>query len=226
MRLAYLTRLEETRARIPASAHETPLAAIGLSDRVLNLLTEAGYQNAAQTMEQVAMDEDKILALEGFGPKAMEELRAVIDAYVFPIPVAPAEAEVEAPVAEPAVEIPVEAGVEAAEAAVPAAEAGLAMAPPEAEAAVAVEGVEAVATPADSLEKAFEAIAQEIGAVVEATGGEAQEEEEDEKGAAKADVKKKKKKGARTVEFDPELGGMVVKRRRKPGRGGGWEEGV
>jgi hypothetical protein len=41
--------------------------------------------------------------------------------------------------------------------------------------------------------------------------------------------KKKKKgmKGARVVEFDPELGEMVVKRRRKPGRAGelgGFEE--
>jgi N utilization substance protein A len=231
VRLAYLTRLEEARSRIPATAHETPLAAVGLSERVLNLLTEAGYQNAAQTMEQIAMDEDKILALDGFGPKAMEELRAVLDAYQFPIAVAPTEAIVEATAEEPAVEVPAEVVAEPilAEAALPAAEAGPAIAVPEAEVAevaVAAEGAEAAVTPADSLEKAFEAIAQEIGAVVEATGGEALEEEEDEKGAAKAGVKKKKKKGARTVEFDPELGGMVVKRRRKPGRGGGWEEGV
>lgn len=228
VRLAYLTKLEEARSRIPATAYETPLAAVGLSERVLNLLTEAGYQNAAQTMEQVAMDEDKILALEGFGPKAMEELRAVLDAYEFPIPVAPAEAVIEAPAEEVSVESPGEAEAEAkvTEAAIPAEEAGLAVAAPEAEAAVVAEGAVAVETPADTLEKAFEAIAQEIGAVVEATGGEALEEEEDEKGAAKAGVKKKKKKGARTVEYDPELGGMVVKRRRKPGRGGGWEEGV
>jgi hypothetical protein len=78
------------------------------------------------------------------------------------------------------------------------------------------------AAPADSLEKAFQAIAEQISAVT-AEGAE-EEEESDESGGGKK-KKGKKNKGARTVVFDEATGGMVVQKRRKPGRAGGWDEG-
>jgi N utilization substance protein A len=212
LRMAYLEKLAGVREGIPPSAFQTPLADVGLSERVLELLTGAGYDNAGKVMEQIGMDADKILALEGFGPKAMEELQQVLSGYAFsqPEPEAPAPVEAEpAPEAEAAEGEPVEA-VEAAE--VPAA------VPAEGEAAPAAE--EASGT--EAIDAAFRAITEEVGAAI-APEGEALDEDEDEDSEAKGGKKgKKKKKGVRTVEYDPELGATVVKRRRKPGRGG-WD---
>jgi N utilization substance protein A len=98
-RKAIRSKLEVIRERIPVSAYETPLEAIGLSTRVQNLLLDAGYEDAGKVMQQLELDEDKVLGLQGFGPKAMEELRAALDAYEFP------EVEV---VAEPEEEVVVE----------------------------------------------------------------------------------------------------------------------
>jgi len=217
LRMAYLEKLAGVREGIPASAYQTALAEIGLTERVLGLLTGAGYDNAGRLMEQVGMDADKILGLEGFGPKAMEELQEVLSGYSFAQP----EPVVEAPV-ELAPEVEVEAEPEAATAELAAEALPVAIAEGE-----AVEGAEAVpATEAavgiEALEAAFRTISQEVGGAI-APDGEALDEEEEEEGdAAKGKKGKKKKKGVRTVEFDPESGTTVVTRRRKPGRGG-WD---
>ena len=98
-RKALRSKLELIRERIPVSAYDTPLEEIGLSSRVHNLLIDAGYEAAGEVMEKLELDEDKILALQGFGPKSMEELRACLNTYEFP------EVEV---VAEPEEEVAVE----------------------------------------------------------------------------------------------------------------------
>jgi N utilization substance protein A len=215
LRMAYLEKLAGVREGIPASAYQTPLAEIGLSERVLAMMTAAGYDNAGRVMETVGMDADKILGLEGFGPKAMEELQEVISGYAFAQP----EPEVEAPV-EVAPEAELEAGPEAAGEPAEVGAEPLPVAPIEAT-AEAVPAAEA-AVGIEALEAAFRTITEEVGAAV-VPDGEALDEDEDEDSEAKGGKKdKKKKKGVRTVEFDPELGTTVVKRRRKPGRGG-WD---
>jgi N utilization substance protein A len=256
-RQAYADHLAEIRAAIPVGAYQTNLDAIGLSDRVLGLMTGAGYTTAAQALEQLGIDEDKILALEGFGPKAMEELRATLAAYVYPevqvptVPEVAAEvaAEVSAEVApeaaaealvgapgEVALEAPAEVGAEAAAEALPGAEGApipvelpvtpeAAVATAEAGAATAPEGVAE-----DSLERAFQTIAGELRAEAEligaaAAGDDEEPEAEGEIVAGAAKKAKKRKKGVRTVEYDPATGQMVVRKRRKPGRGGAWDEG-
>jgi len=77
-------KLEVIRQTIPLSAYEVPLEEIGLPARVMNLLMDANYTTAGQTMEQLELDEDKILGLQGFGPKAMVDLRAKLSEYEFP----------------------------------------------------------------------------------------------------------------------------------------------
>jgi N utilization substance protein A len=219
VRMAFLEKMASVREGIPASAYQTALPLIGLSERVLGLLTDAGYDNAGRVMEQVGMDADKILGLEGFGPKAMEELQEMLSGYSFAQP----EPVVEAPEAV-LPEAALEAGPEAPTAEM-AAEAQPAAAA-EGELVEAVEGAEGLPVPEaavgiDALEAAFRTISQEVGGAIAPDGDALDEDEEEEGDAAKGDKKaKKKKKGVRTIEYDPELGANVVTRRRKPGRGG------
>jgi N utilization substance protein A len=77
-------KLSVIRKSIPQSAYETPLEALELSTRVTRILSEAGYEYAGQIMESLTLDEDKILGLQGFGPKAMDELKQHLSEYEFP----------------------------------------------------------------------------------------------------------------------------------------------
>jgi N utilization substance protein A len=206
-------RLEAVRASIPLGAHTTNLADTGLSTRVFNVLNEAGYATAGQVLEKLGLEEDAILGLEGIGPKAVEEIRETLGSFAYPLPVEP---PVEAPVEEAAPAAEAAATVAAAATEAVAAEAGA----PAPEGAAVAEGAEAVpadaASAAVAVEKTLETIAQEIVAAGEAE----EEEEEGEKAeASPAGKKKKTKKVARTVEFDPTTGEMVVTRRRKRGDG-------
>ncbi|HLB64574.1 MAG TPA: transcription termination factor NusA [Anaerolineales bacterium] len=218
-RQARAEKLAEVRAGIPVGAFQTALAEVGLSDRLLTILGEAGYVIAGQVLEKMGMEPDAILGLDGIGPKSMEEIQEVLRAFAYPEPV------VEAPP-----EVIEEAAPEAAEAAVPE-PAAVAEAVPE-EAAPAEAGAEAAKVEAEGAEMPTEAavpaegavgaeavplpVTFEVGTVVEAD----EEEEEAEASVAAGKKRKKGQKGARVVEFDEKLGEMVVKRRRKPGRAG------
>jgi N utilization substance protein A len=217
-RQARAEKLAQVQASIPSGAYQTALADVGLSDRVLTILSGAGYLTAGAVLEKQGMDPDSILGLDGIGPKSMEEIGEVLRAYAYPVPVveAPPEEAEAVPGAEAAVaapEGPAEAApagepvpeeavlpAEGVEAAIPVAvEAGAPV-----EAAVAAEGAEPVP------------VSFEVGAVV----GIEEVEEEAETPASDDKKRKKGKKGARVVEFDEQTGEMVVKRRRKPGRAG------
>lgn len=233
VRQARLEALAEVRAEIPDGAYETELEETELSTRVLNLLTDAGYETAGDVLEQLAMDEEAILNLSGVGPKSIEELKdSLADrAYEMPEPEVQAEAEEAAPEAEVAAQeaeaaAAVEQGEEAE--AVEAAEVGEAAQ----EAEGAPEGGEAAADAKPEpeaaeeegegleIEEAFEAVAEKLNITEEPVyepleDFEEEDEEEDEEDEAE---RRKKKRRRRVVEFDPELGEVVVRRRRKPGR--------
>jgi N utilization substance protein A len=234
-------KLEAIRTKIPASAYEVPLGDLELTTRVLNLLTEARYETAAQVMEQMELDEDQILGLQGFGPKAMQHLRTTLQDYEFPVIEVEEAAEAEEVVE--AVPGEVEDVVAMAEAVIEKVETEEAVAGEEIEPALegeevavikdeADEGLEAVATvepdedvvviesPAD-FEKVFEDIAEELEVAVEDKDAEEQLIEGEELLTAAQKLKQKKKR--RLVEFDPESGETIVHRRRKRG-GEEWEE--
>ena len=208
-------KLARARAEIPPMAYETPLGEIGLSNRVLNLLTEAGYQTAGQAWEKMLVEEDAILGLEGVGPKALDELAEKLRAHVYP---EPAPEVVEEPAPEPAEAGEAPKGEEVAEGVVaPAAEAVA-----EGEAVPAAEGAPGEPGSLRPVDEVFAELAQKLAVgeplpVVETT-------EEDEETDESGKKKKKKKKEVRVVEYDPDTGETVVHRRRKPGRAEGWEE--
>ena len=108
------------RAIVPEAAFAMTLEVLGLSERVFNLLSEAGYQNVGDLKYRMTTDPDSILALSGVGPRAMQEIETTLAKLVFPgeekvegvvepaLPVTAEVAEVGAPGGEAG--IPVEAG--------------------------------------------------------------------------------------------------------------------
>ena len=221
-RLRIQEKLELIRQRVPVGAYQTELAVTGLSNRVLKLLTEAGYQSAGQVLEQMELDPDKILALQGIGPKAIVEIGEKLRSIEYPEPLPP-EVLVEQASAEPVVAMEPGSEVPAAEPGgevllLPAS-AGDTLVPAEAQpAGIQPEGVP-VAQP---LEKVFEEAVELLqGAVVEP------DEEEEREGAEvvleDAEKPKKAKKRAKIVEYDPDLDTTVVRHTHKSGRELDWE---
>jgi N utilization substance protein A len=221
-------KLEAIRENIPLTAYDTPLEAVEFSTRVHRLLSEAGYENAGNLLEQLELDSDKILGLEGFGPKAMEEVRTKLDEYDFP------EVEI---VEEPVVD-EVEEGAADLEG-IPEAAAPEAIAE-EGEIVEVIDGEEEVALePAakveealpeteEDLAKVFSEIAEDLSVVV---GDEIDEDGDEEEliieDEVSEEMEKKPKKSRvqrRIVEFDPELGEEIVHRRRKRDSEDDWDD--
>lgn len=202
----YARRVAEVRAGIPAAAYQTAITEFGLSDKLAETLAEAGFETVGAVLEQLALNRDRILALNGVGPKTLEDLQATLSALTFaepeaePEPEPEAAPEVEAVAAEePLVaevlappQAPIAPEAASPDGGEPAAEAGEAQAAAEAEAAPPV-----VVEPVIEVEEFFE-------------------DEEDETDTSKKKKKKSKSKARRReIEFDEELGVFITKRKRK-----------
>ncbi len=232
-RAAAQQRVLDARAGIPDEAFDVLLDDIGLSPRLVIMLTNAGYSTAGDLMLQMRLDPDKILALDGVGPKAMEQIEAALaalEAEWQAQAAAEAAAEEEAAVEEAATPTQPEAVAEAEAEAVPASAEEAEAAPAEAEAAPA-EVVAAVAAPgeapeaeaAETAEPSLEELFRLETALADDVPLEDEEEEElpEKKGKKK---KKKKKKKYVEVEYDPDEDMMIVRRKRKRGGEDFWEE--
>ena len=187
------------KATINPEAYKIKLQDAGLPEKITKLLQESDYDNVGRVMEQLAIDEDRILGLEGFGPKLLDELKASLDAIKFPEP--PVEVK-PTPAAAAATEKPdVEPGAEVLAA--------------EAASADGVKPAVVLDENGDEVEQSFEELI-----------GEEDEEEDGGKGDKKK-VKKKGKVGTkREVVFDEDLGMFVAKIKRKPGRSKDWTEDI
>jgi transcription termination/antitermination protein NusA len=258
--------LAETRALIPESAYQTSLEESGLSGRVLTILTEAGYKTLSKVMETIKVDENAILGLSGFGPKALKTLKEHLDPLYQEKPVPePVVEEETVEDADAQLAVGEEAELATGDAADAIAEAGAeaeAVVAAETEGEVAAEAVDGEVEPVDGVAQLEEPEAAEVAVletiVDETVDGEAVlvAAEEDAEGEAEVsqgieldkafeaiavslttevaidesieeidddlDSKKKRKEKSRLIEFDPELGETIVKRRRK--RGGGAED--
>lgn len=244
-----LAKLEEVRKGVPQPAYETALEEFDIPTKVRNILTEAGYGTVGQLMEQLGLDEDEILRLHGIGPKAMAEIGRSIEAFVEALPVVEEPEEVIEAVEEAE---PVAVGEIVKELAevVPLAEISE-VEPAIAEVGEGVEGVEAVP---EAVTEQLEAVPEEISVSVEAaeeveeavaaepvpevsadlvpeglgvdrqTEVDLELEEESEEESVLVDDKKKVRRRKRVVEYDPDLGEMVVRRRRKRDQVDEWGE--
>jgi N utilization substance protein A len=193
-RAAKVEKAAALKATVPAGAHKLPLNAAGLSDRLYRLLADADFVNVGQVMEQLALDEDRLLGIEGFGPKMLDELRSVLGQLAFP----------EAVVAEPPKPAAEAVGAPSDETPV---QATLPLSPSDAPAETG---------PKMTLEELFE---EEGGESLEPTKEGADEESDDPAvpGKKKA-TKKVKKKGTIEVTYDEDLGMYITRKKRKASR--------
>src|SRR5690606_12272127 len=85
---------EAIKAEIPAAAFEMPVTESGIKEHIINILTEAGYENVGQVMFDLKANPNKILGLAGIGAKAIQNIEETLAGLTFPEPV-----KVEEPVA-------------------------------------------------------------------------------------------------------------------------------
>ena len=117
-------RYEEARASVPPLTFDIDILDVDLKEHVLFILQEAGIDTLGDLVLQMRLDSDKVLAMNGIGPKAFEEIKELTDdlritpeeaAALAAAALAEAEAEVEVET-EAEVETMAEAAVEEAEA--------------------------------------------------------------------------------------------------------------
>jgi large subunit ribosomal protein L31 len=86
--------VEEKKARESAKS-ERPISELELSDRATNALIKAGIKNIPQFIEKLGAGEEGLLAIDGFGRKALIDAKKRLRALGFDIPEATAAAPAE-----------------------------------------------------------------------------------------------------------------------------------
>jgi len=204
-RAAKAIHVAQIKASIPRSARATTLAELGIENPLARVLTDGEYRTAGDLLEVLALDENRLLRLDGFRSDYLEQVKSALAARTFePDP----EPE---PAAEPAV---AEVAQPEADAAAPA----MAVAQPtgEAVAAEATEAGEAVAE--DAAEGAAEGD-EDAGSLEFKDDALGDDDDDDDK---KKGGKKKGKKSKQGVEltYDDELGVYIKTKKRKASRAG------
>jgi transcription termination/antitermination protein NusA len=203
-RKAQAKRLAEIRKSLPKAAYTPGLDALGLPENLMAALKASELESIGQVYEQATLDPDAILAIPEVGAHQFENIKSALEESIAALKTA--EAEEKARLAEQKAQE--EASAEGA--APRAAEAG--------PSAAAGEGV-LVEAPAEGIEPTAEGVA--VPAVTE--GVEEESEEEETEGAG--GKKKKKGKVKAVIEYDPELGMTVARRKRKRTGGKDWTGG-
>ena len=212
---AELAQIRAVRETIDARAFEMPILDVPLKEHILTILQEAGMESFGDLILQTKLDADKILSLNGIGPKAMDEITALVESYQFP-----ALETVSEPTAEGA---PAEVALDAAAAGHAAPEAVEAPADAAAaeEPAAGTEEAPAAAEEPETDEKSFEELFN-----LESLRRDEKIRDlatEDEGGDLKQDKKGKgKKKKGYTVEYDPEKDESIVRYKHK--KDDSWDE--
>ena len=77
-------RLEKIRANISPAAFDMPLNETDLKERVLSILSGAGYKDVGNLMLALQFNPDQVFDLPGFGVKAIENMTEVLATLTFP----------------------------------------------------------------------------------------------------------------------------------------------
>ncbi len=196
-------RVSAARADIPPAAFQMPLDQAGLKEHVYTILTEAEIETVGDLMLAMKVDPNKVLGLPGIGPKAMENIEQTLSVLQFPAPEPAAE---EAEALEEAAETGASTGKSEASAESPAGGAeAIVEEVPKKKKPEAIEDFDRVKDSV-SLDDMF--ALKEIFQTVDVDDEEAAEE--------KKKGKKKKKKHVE-IEYDEDLGEVVVRKKHKRG---------
>ena len=207
----------ELRQIIPASLYDKNILDSGLPEHVAYILQEAGYSTVGELAVQSKRNPDAIFKLQGIGPKAMQEIDALMESVLTPVEATEALVETTSETAAVAVTTPeavetpavMEPMPDIVEVVEPAIEA-----PVKTEAKTA----EAEEEEEEEGEVSFEELFSLKTALEQSRGaGEGQTTTED------AD-KKAKKKGSKYVEieYDPDRD-LTITRKKHKRAGEGWE---
>jgi len=222
--------IAEIKTTIPKLAYEIPISDIELKRSVLEILRDAGVENLGDLIMQTRFDSDTILALNGIGPKTLEQIIDFVENIKLPeepeqpdetsIPAAE-QAEVTGELSQEEVlkpgldkSVPIETKqdehveqVELEGAAAEISQSGV------------VEAEEKAQTEEAPLEELFKVDSKKFDFYPEGEPG------ADDEGSELTSAKKKGKKSKRgftVVEYDPDKDQTIVRRKRK--RDDGWEE--
>jgi len=72
-------RYEEALATVPELTFDIDILDVDLKEHILFIIQEAGIETLGALVLQMRLDPDKILALNGIGPKSFEEIEALTD---------------------------------------------------------------------------------------------------------------------------------------------------
>jgi N utilization substance protein A len=202
-------RVSAARSEIPNAAFDAGIDALGLSEHIYKILTEAEHRTVGELMMAMKLNPDSLLGLAGIGPKSMEAIMKALENISFPEPEL---------VVEPVVEISVELVAE------PPVTTVTETAPDEVSPEpVLVEGEPAIVVPEITEEIVKEKPLEEIFALRSdmlqpvAVAAEDDDEESDKKKG------KKKKKKVVEIVYDEDLEKAIAKKKHKRGDEG-WEE--
>jgi len=216
---AQLEQRAALEATLPKGAFTIPLEELGLSPSLAIKISGEGYSTIGDLMLQLKVDPDRILAIPGVGPKAMDAIQQALDAFKFP-EVAKPEAAPVAAVATPEVEAQEEAELEMDE---EGAEKPVELSEEDERLLAQMQGGPAPEAPVQqpSVEEIFARSAEQLlGAKAVKAAKEAKAAQADPAALEEEKKKKKaKKKKFRELEYDPESDVTFIKRRKDE-----WEE--
>lgn len=216
-------------ARIPEAAYDIPLGDFEISDRVYDVISQAGFDTVGDLMLQMELDPDKILALHGMGPKGMKELTETLANMTFPEKLESEEAKEEAEESKAAEGVSKETEIAEEET---AAEPVLGEVTAEAIEEKTVvseksdeEGAETEKTGTEKSEEepSLEELFKLRPEVLDFNGIDIDQEEDEEVEKGKKKKGKKKKKKYVEIEYDPDHDAILVKKKRKR-KGDDWDE--
>jgi N utilization substance protein A len=203
-------------ATLPPAAFELPLEDLGLPPSLSIKISGEGYSTIGDLMLQLKTNADRVLAINGVGPKALDTINEALANFKFPEPakqkiepkVQPQPVQAE-PEPEPVAELPTPVADEDEEEEMP-----VELSEEDAKLLEAMQGKTAeVAAPTQSVDEIFALSAEKLLGK--------QKSRPPRPGDAKAaePEKKKKKKKFRELEYDPDTDTTVIKR-----RGEEWDE--
>jgi N utilization substance protein A len=213
---AQLEQRSALEATLPKGAFTIPLEELGLSPSLSMKISGEGYSTIGDLMLQLKSDPERILAIGGVGPKAIDTIQQALDNFTFPEAAKPEPAKPEPAVVQAAPDVEAEAEVEeVAELESGAEEKPAELSEEDARLLAQLEGGPAPEAPVQqpSVEEIFARSAEKllgakaVQAAKLANAEPALTDEEKKK-------KKAKKKKFRELEYDPEQDVTFVRRRK------------
>lgn len=75
-------RIQATKKAVPNDAYDLPIMTLGLSTKVENLLTEAGYSNVGELAYRLLLSPNSINKIGGIGPSSIKQIESALEVMI------------------------------------------------------------------------------------------------------------------------------------------------